>query len=424
MLDASGGSGGTSWATMDVPSMWSMIANQETAPHWEMLKGWRRSYELVLQHMSQVKNYRDNLAAAWPPEKSRASAAYLVQLDVLLDSLQETYDAAVTNYTAFSTATLSLSTTRTQLKQIYDQYTSNQTKLDEFNAQPNPVQYGKAPLPPRKPPVADNEQEALTIRARALMAGFSTELVQAKMSIVSPTAYRATPGVTQDPNELDNQGFVPPPPPPIVSPQPGAAEAGRPGPSLQGQSSQASNTSSSPHQPGLVLGGAHPPAPPPGGNLNSPPNPPQLNSPTTTSPGPLPGGVGPFPTPSNGRTGTSNGQLGLRGPIGMQPSTVRPGVPGGIIGAVPGTPPAPTRGPSSRVNPVGGVIGAPNQLAQGRIGTNVPGLVGGQPQMGDASPESKRWDPDNPWQTVSGVPPVLLPTPERPIDPGPAIGLT
>ena len=47
----------------------------------------------------------------------------------------------------------------------------------------------------------------------------------------------------------------------------------------------------------------------------------------------------------------------------------------------------------------------------------------------DLSPEREteaipRWDPDNPWETVQGVPPVLLPPVEQRVDPGPAIGLS
>jgi hypothetical protein len=36
--------------------------------------------------------------------------------------------------------------------------------------------------------------------------------------------------------------------------------------------------------------------------------------------------------------------------------------------------------------------------------------------------EQSRWDPDNPWQTDEGVAPVVLPSQEQRVDPGPAIG--
>jgi len=82
--------------------MWEFVANQDTTAHYERLTGWRKSYELILEHMAHVQNYRENLAAAWPPEKSPASAAYIAQLDDLLENLQQTYDAAIANHTAFA----------------------------------------------------------------------------------------------------------------------------------------------------------------------------------------------------------------------------------------------------------------------------------------------------------------------------------
>jgi hypothetical protein len=41
----------------------------------------------------------------------------------------------------------------------------------------------------------------------------------------------------------------------------------------------------------------------------------------------------------------------------------------------------------------------------------------------DESTAVKHWDPNNPWETAEGVPPVVLPPSEQRIDPGPAIGL-
>lgn len=79
-----GGYGGTAWARMSVVDMWLALGNQDTTPHWQVVNGWRKSYELTLQHLAQVQSYRDNLASAWPPEKSTASAAYLGRLDVLI----------------------------------------------------------------------------------------------------------------------------------------------------------------------------------------------------------------------------------------------------------------------------------------------------------------------------------------------------
>lgn len=66
-------------------------------------------------------------------------------------------------------------------------------------------------------------------------------------------------------------------------------------------------------------------------------------------------------------------------------------------------PPADQRTP--RVNPVGGVIGRPPA-----------------PPRHDDHPHPRRPAHDDPWETGTGVNPVLSPPPETPVDPGPALG--
>ena len=128
MPDGGGGYGGTNWMDMDVIAMWQAIENQDTTAHYQLLTGWQRSYELTLEHLGQVKNYRQSLAEAWPPETSAASAAYIQRLDDLIANLQTTYDAAVANHDAFASATLALRMSRDDVKKVYDEYTANQVK--------------------------------------------------------------------------------------------------------------------------------------------------------------------------------------------------------------------------------------------------------------------------------------------------------
>jgi hypothetical protein len=108
---------------------------------------------------------------------------------------------------------------------------------------------------------------------------------------------------------------------------------------------------------------------------------------------------------------------------------VRPGI--GI-----GDPPV---GSATRtVNPTGGVIGQPGPGRGGGAGAlgratsgrgtgpqAGPGAigVGARGQRRSEAEPAQRWDPDNPWETDEGVPPVVLPPPEPGRhDPGPAIG--
>jgi hypothetical protein len=444
MLIADGGGGGTDWSSMDVPTMWALVANQDTTAHYEVLTGWQKSYELVIEHMSQVQNYRDNLATAWPPEKSPASAAYVAQLDNLITHLQKTYDAAIANHTAFAGATLSLSLSRNDLKKIYDTYVSNQGKLDTFNAKPKPVQYGKVPVLPPKPPVASGVQEALNTQARVLMSKLSTDLVQAQMSFTAPPKFVPPVFIDHGKEAEPNPAFTPPPVPAAIPTDSGSGSSSSRGTtthSTPGSAHTFEPPATSPtvgvRQPGLVLGGANPPIgtplPPPttmpgtplpagGGLPNVITQPPILPPPTM----PFSPGLGPTSGAVRSLPGEGMGRVMGAGPAGG----VKPMPPGGVIGGNPGTgrQSAIGRGSTQRVNPVGGVIrNSGAEPGAGIRGSSTPGQsltnMGTRAGRRSKSDETATWDPDNPWDTAEGVAPVVLPTTEQRVDPGPAIGL-
>jgi hypothetical protein len=442
MLIADGGGyGGTNWMAKDVVQMWQAIENQDTTAHYQLLAGWRKSYELILEHLGQVKNYRESLAAAWPPEKSPAAAAYIQRLDSLVEHLQTTYDAAVANYGAFSSATLALSLSRDDVKKIYDEYTANQSKLEEFNNRPY-VAAGKSAVPPQKPPVPDGRQEQLNNQARTIMYGLSSEVIQARTQITKPAVY--DPSLGREGSDRDNGDvtYTAPVIPPVATFDPDAGTSqSTSGPTQHsttthttspgiGPSTTSSNTA---RPPGLVLGGIQP-TPPTTGVLPQPPiggGPlPNLITPTPVLP-PVPTGFGPPGLPPGvGMTKTLIGEGQIRPAMGG----MRAMPPGGVIGGAPGAglgQPNVGGRSASRVNPVGGVI-SPSK-AEGRLGpTSGRGSVSGQPVGNlagrgsghrDESDDALHWDPDNPWETREGVSPVVLPAAEHRIDPGPAIGL-
>ena len=73
----------TDWSAHDTPSMWRMLAPQQTEAHWRHVAGLRKLTELTATHMARLQVYRDNLAEAWPPEKSPAARTFIARLDYL-----------------------------------------------------------------------------------------------------------------------------------------------------------------------------------------------------------------------------------------------------------------------------------------------------------------------------------------------------
>jgi hypothetical protein len=426
-----GGLGGTDWTARDVHQMWSVLANQETTPHWDLVSGWRKSYELTSQHLGRVKDYREKLAAAWPPERSPAAAAYVARLDALIDSLQRTYDAAVANYDTFGAVTGALSTSRHELKRIYDEYVANEGKIAEYEhrrATTSPRGRYAQPVGGSRPPVSPERQEQLTYEARRIMFQLSSEVTQARSRITKPPEYR-TPRPRED-SPITGTFVGPPPIPPIVPlvertsrgvPPATSSPLGVPsptGPILGGTSPGSATT------PPVSAGGA-PPLPPPAtgtpGGIIAPPYP----GVRAAAPGLRPGGsptIGPAP-PVIGNPNATNHPMPLGAPSG------RSVPPGGVIGGVPSSGGA-HRGTAGndprRASPFGGVIGTGASSSAlhtrgRRAGSGSPMFEPSIPRSGDAT-RRRRWDPDNPWETEQGVAPVVLPPIEKHFDPGPAIG--
>ena len=450
MLD-SGGYSGTDWSTTEVIDMWLAICNQDTAPHWQVVSGWRKSYELTSEHLSAVKSYRKNLIDAWPPEKNAASAAYVERLDTLIDHLQQTYDSAVANHQALSDVASSLSISRAKLGPIVDEYYANERALQKFNTTEPPLVagHGKTKAAPPKPPVPDGRQEELASQARSIMYGLGRDLTTAQGKLTQPAVYIPATGREKEGHETGGSGYSGPTVPAVVPFDPRSTSSPASGHEISSLPAthtaspiegSASSSPSVPRQPGLVLGGFHQP-------------PATIAPPTTGSPsGPLVGG-GSSPTPpvvaptpplalgpvGESSTKTPTSMTGPRGQIG-EPfgrggvSGLRAMPPGGVIGGAPGMglgQPDSNGRSIQRVNPPGGVIDPGRSSSRSGVGARSGAMQReqfisphGRSGNREESDDSLRWDPDNPWETSEGVAPVVLPVDEQQINPGPAIGLS
>lgn len=442
--------------------MWACVQDHETQGHWKQVAGWRKVCDLAMTHLRRLHEYRRGLAEAWPPETNAAARAYLGELDQLIDRVQRTHDAAAANHDALAAATRAIDSARPELKQLYEQYS---TKLQQKRSYEATLADPKAAAGSRvvDPPVTDVELEQLNSKARGIMYGLSGELQQAQVMLRQPPP-RSAPGRHND--NPDVYGVSPAPVIPPVMPVPfpatsGAPSVGRPKVTAPVPAPTASGV-------GPVLGGAGtglaPTPSAPGLPSHLPTGP--LNSSSATG---IPPTLPPVTGAPSSHAANGGGQKGQAGPVSRPvggganqsphappPVPPRPMPPGGLIGGIPGMALGqPTGGTSPRrVNPVGGVIGgggagtAPTGAAGSRPGGGrahfggVHGMppIGGAPGMGGSAhgmsgatgrplkrqpgeDESRRWDPDHPWDTDQGVSPVVRPPDEEgPIDPGPAIG--
>ncbi|GAA1588152.1 hypothetical protein [Actinoplanes couchii] len=438
-VDAGGGTFASGWSGKPVDVMWAAVKDYNSEPHWKMVNAWKQSYELLLTHISQVKQYRENLATAWPPHKSKAAAAYVQQLDDLIENLEKTYDAAIANHKALQNATLAVVDARRELEPIQREHAANAILLTEYNAQkantPTPSSSssgvpqpsaGTAPTPP-EPPVVPGRQFQLQQQAAGIMQSLGAELATAQTSFVSPPKYTGQDqGGTQGlpggggiggSGGAGGSGLNPGFTPRGTTTPTGSSNIGTPTTTDRtvpdGKFDPSGPDGSTPSQGPTLVGNnpttnpnvTNPGTPTPGGTSTLPPS--------NGTPG---GGGGAFPfTPSTGVTpsgsgggrftpsgsagGVPTGTSGLRGGslpnngvIGGSPMSGG-GVPGGRAGQVGGGSGMPggmggpggsgARGGTRGVNPSGGMIGGPGANSRGTTGRGVngmgPGGMGGHP---------------------------------------------
>ncbi|NUR72269.1 MAG: hypothetical protein HOU81_15760 [Hamadaea sp.] len=456
MLDAGGGGGGggTNWWSMDTPTMWAHISDIDTEPMWKQASGWQKAIDLASTNLYRLKDFREQLVTAWPPEKSEASQAYVTKLDELIKSVQDVYDGAVTNKTSATNLASAIGEAKYKVKPLYDEWLKNlgtQSTYDQnlaakksqladtYGADSGSYKSALSAWQRSNPdPSVASKQEALDNQARTAMSNLSTDLVVSKGNMVEPQPYTpptlagkprddgggdsgstGSTGSTGSSNSFSSSSSSMPP----VVPMPSYIPPSQP--SLTGSTYVPTPTAPTPMPTAPTLPGA-----PPTGPIGMPPAVPPVGPqgvikpnlpPTTTGrPGPLgPNVLGQGKVP-NGLPGGGRPLVGPQGIIGGQPGG-RPGA-GGLT--------------SRGVNPAGGVIGgrggaAGGPGAAGRGGAGVAGGrgagmvgagAGGRGRKGEDE-HGNEWDPDNPWEVAEGVNPVVdAPGDTGPIDPGPAIG--
>jgi len=431
MLDTGDGGGGTPWESMTLDLMQRLIQNPDIEAHWQLVEAWNKSAQLLGDHLWQMQEYRSNLAAVWPPQKSPAAAAYLDRLDELISNVNETYEASIANHRAFSVVTGSIGQAQAKMQMIYQEYQTNKAAL--------PLQGGT-------PSVALQRQEELRLQAVKLLSSVSTDLAEAQSQIVKPAQYKTITERGDAATPVTGDHHVAPPIPPIV-PRPAAHRT----PSTSARSTTILPTPGvDGSQPGLILGGVAQPTVLSPSVIRSNPIDPAFPGGTS---GPLsipvlpPPSAGIFPAigspipPSRPGTRPDGGmpREGTTRPGASIPEgTTRATTPSGFFGGVPAAGSAQSRSrrtTARRINPVGGVIGEGGRALGSRRGVGISGSEAGEhptglygsgagrrpgPRHDDDRP---RWDPENPWEIAEGVDPIVLPPRERPIDPGPVIGL-
>ncbi|MEV6602390.1 hypothetical protein AB0M36_36895 [Actinoplanes sp. NPDC051346] len=393
------------YSSYDIKQLLAMVTagKQTLGQSHEQIQAWTRAQQMLDRHWTALQGFRQQLAAKWPPEQNAASAAYLLELDRLLNAVTQTAEAASSNAVQIGYVTEAITQAHTTLETLHREYVDNEAKIADYNAKVDAVGTGvsavQGPIAGfiakdatelfTSPPVDDGRQDQLQQQARQAMDTLSGAAHDASVNMTTPPDY-IPPRVEKDGDThlgSDSTGGGAQRPPTIDPPAHTRAHLTVPGHVETGGGDGGSATGTGSHPAAGVVGGpsggaSQPPsrvtgpelsgviAPPP---VPPTPLPPPVTGPTTLpSPTPLPAipatpGITPLPGNISGARAPLGTTAGGAARTGIGGSTGGAGVralpPGGRIDGVTGLPQqragqlGGSRTGVQRVNPVGGVIG-------------------------------------------------------------------
>lgn len=382
------------YSQYSIPQLWASLQGEDNDGVWRTVNAWQQTAQAVDVHIGVLRQAREELIAAWPPQGSEAATSFVNYIDNLILSMDTTADRAASNYTALSHIVTGVVVAKQEMQPLYEAW-----------KQANPAGDARLHAPTGSTPQSAIQQ--LVAKAWAVMEKADARITEAVATMEAPPRYEPIRGDIDYTNSNDR-----------------AADAGANGASIGAGYSTAYAQQPVIPAPVSVDGSA------------------TLTGTTTTLTSSPPSGSPTVPTATSGNSLPSrpSGQppiIGALAPVGsLIPgnATLRPGAqgvaprqlvaPGGTIG---GTSPAGTTRamPSTvtqRVMSPGGVIGS-SQSGQSGQGAR-PGILS-QPGVGGLRRDDEkrqRFDPDEPWLVKEGVPPVLEAPPEQARhDPGPGV---
>jgi hypothetical protein len=105
-----------------LPQLWEMLAADDAADAHLHLATLRRQQTALETQRDRLRTLRDQLAEAWPPEKSEASTAFIQRVNDMIRAMSETANGAAEVRNRVNLVVEALSQARTELAPLVEQY--------------------------------------------------------------------------------------------------------------------------------------------------------------------------------------------------------------------------------------------------------------------------------------------------------------
>jgi hypothetical protein len=113
-----------------LPELWEMVAADDAADAHLHLATLRRQQTALETQRDRLRVLRDQLAEAWPPEKSEAATAFLQQLNDMIDAFTVTARGSAEVRSGLQVIADAISHAREQLAPLVERYTKAQSLPD------------------------------------------------------------------------------------------------------------------------------------------------------------------------------------------------------------------------------------------------------------------------------------------------------
>lgn len=168
----------SAWHGHDVPAVAALLA-EDHADAWRQVAAWHRTADLLLYHADTLTGLRERVAAAWPPERSPAAAAYVDHLDGLVASVAGTRAAALANGAALAGILSTLEDARTRVEAVNREW--------QWNAATG--QRPEGILMPRAPNVTPQWRQTLNQRVHEQMTAVDQAVFEYTNQLAVPLPY-------------------------------------------------------------------------------------------------------------------------------------------------------------------------------------------------------------------------------------------
>ena len=124
----------STYDALNVVQLFQMVgdARKELGPSRAQVLAWRRAVQALDEHRKNLEILRRQLAAKWPPETNAASAAYLAEIDRLVQAITQTSASAASNGAHIDHVANAIEKAEKDIEPLHREYLENQKKLAQY----------------------------------------------------------------------------------------------------------------------------------------------------------------------------------------------------------------------------------------------------------------------------------------------------